>query len=424
AGMAMRTVPPRPPVRRSSARMAAPTGSGCRSTWPCMTPGGSAHCATASSRGPTAVCHIATSFTLCDPMSSAITRRADLSNRIHRTSGSRATRMPARMPCSRTPWDGNPKHAPQRLRSSRVTTRNPCVHQRAASLTPRHAGSNHRRVPMDGLVEVAPLPPVPRYDCFTSRVPHELRARVVPGMRVRVPLGRQTRIGVVAGFADAIPAGALRAVLDCVDPDPLLSPELLELCRWTARYYLVALADVLGTIVPARLPEPAHERVVALTRRLEASEEAALARRAPARARAYRLLAAADGAGVPLRDARAAGVTTAALRALVQDGLAESRRAPRPRSVPPAQPAQPGLMLTTEQRAAADTINTAGRTDRRAPRAAHGVTGSGKTEVFLPAADATLAAGRDVLILVPEIALTHQVVERVTARFGDRVAGG
>ncbi len=277
-------------------------------------------------------------------------------------------------------------------------------------------------MPTDGLVEVAPLPAVPRFDCFTYRVPDALRARVVPGMRVRVPLGRQTRIGVVAGFTDAAPAGDLRAVLDCVDAEPLLPLELLELCRWTARYYLVSLADVLGTIVPARLPDPAQERLVALIRRLDASQETALGRRAPARARAYRFLAAADGAGVPLRDARAAGVTTAALRALVEDGLAEARRAPRPRLVPPVEPEPPRPILTQEQRAAAAAIAAAVRAGGVTSFLLHGVTGSGKTEVFLAAADETLAAGRDVLILVPEIALTHQVVERVRGRFGDRVA--
>jgi primosomal protein N' (replication factor Y) (superfamily II helicase) len=289
-------------------------------------------------------------------------------------------------------------------------------------LTPVRVGSKQRCVSSEGLVEIAPLPPVPLHDCFTYRVPDGLRDRVVPGMRVRVPLGRQTRIGVVARFADAAPAGDLRAVLDCIDPEPLLPPELLELCRWTARYYLASLADVLGTIVSSRLPDPAQERLVTLTRRLDAAEEGALARRAPARACAYRLLATADGAGVPLRDARAAGVTTGALRALVRDGLAEARRAPRPRVAPPALPERPRLALTAEQRGAADAIAAAVRGDGPASFLLHGVTGSGKTEVFLAAAEETLGAGRDVLILVPEIALTHQVVERVRARFGDRVA--
>src|SRR5262249_52160852 len=100
----------------------------------------------------------------------------------------------------------------------------------------------------------------------------------------------------------------------------------------------------------------------------------------------------------------------------------EARRAPRPRIVPPAAPEQPLAVLTAEQRVAADAITAAVRGDGPASFLLHGVTGSGKTEVFLAAAEETVAAGRDVLILVPEIALTHQVVERVRARFGDRVA--
>src|SRR5262249_6566487 len=152
---------------------------------------------------------------------------------------------------------------------------------------------------MDGLVEIAPLPPVPLHDLFTYRVPSALRDRVLPGMRVRVPLGRQTRIGVVAGRAESAPAGRLRSVIDCVDLEPLLPIDLLALCRWTARYYLVSLAEVIGTIVPSRLPDPSEERIVALVRRLSAADGDALARRAPARSRAYRLLATSPEGWLP-----------------------------------------------------------------------------------------------------------------------------
>src|SRR5512143_2793653 len=145
---------------------------------------------------------------------------------------------------------------------------------------------------MHGLVEIAPLPPVPRHDLFTYRVPTALQDRIRVGMRVRVPLGRQTRTGVVAGFAAAPPAtGEVRAVLDLLDTTPFLPPDLLELCRWTARYYLASLADVIGTIVPVRLPEAAHEIAVRLLRRLEPDEARILERRARARAAAYHLLA-------------------------------------------------------------------------------------------------------------------------------------
>jgi primosomal protein N' (replication factor Y) (superfamily II helicase) len=275
---------------------------------------------------------------------------------------------------------------------------------------------------MQGLVEIAPIPPVPMYDLLTYRVPDELRDRIQPGMRVRMPLGQQTRTGVVAGFAADLPAGELRSILDILDPDPFLPADLLELCRWTARYYLASLADVIATIVPAAVPPPASERVVRLVRRLTAEEEAALARRAPARARAYRALAgAADGELRP-RDAAALGIGAAALRSLVVAGVADAAERERARATPEQPEPGPRLVLTGAQRAALDAL--AGALDRgtSASFVLHGVTGSGKTEVFLGAAEHALRAGRDAIVLVPEIALTHQMVERVRGRFGTAVA--
>ncbi len=274
---------------------------------------------------------------------------------------------------------------------------------------------------MHGLVEIAPLPPVPLRDLFTYSVPDPLQGRLQPGMRVRVPLGRQTRTGVVAGFPDAAPAGDLRPILDVIDDAPFLPPELLELCRWTARYYLATLADVIATIVPTNVPGPSKERSLQLARRLTDDELVVLARRAPVRARAYRLLADAPDGLLTARDARAAGLGDAVLRGLIEAGLADVVRTDRPRDVPDATPyARPEL--TREQRAAADAIAAAVVAGTSRSFVLHGVTGSGKTEVFLAAAEATLAADRDVLVLVPEIALTHQVVERVRGRFGDAVA--
>src|SRR5438128_1137656 len=149
-------------------------------------------------------------------------------------------------------------------------------------------------------------------------------------------------------------------------------------------------------------------------------EEAALTRRAPARASAYRALTAAPDTQLTSAAARAAGIGAAALRALVAAGLAERvMRARAPAALPAAAP-RPAL--TPAQRTAADAIAQAVAGGGPACFLLHGITGSGKTEVFLAAAAATLAAGREVVLLVPEIALTHQLVERVRGRFGSEVA--
>jgi primosomal protein N' (replication factor Y) len=275
---------------------------------------------------------------------------------------------------------------------------------------------------MHGLVEIAPVPPVPLRDLLTYRVPGPLVAQVQPGVRVRVPLGKQTRTGVVAGFATSPPPGELRSTLDVLDPDPFLPPDLLELCRWAARYYLASLAEVIATIVPASVPQTGGERIVRLVRRLTAEEESAMARRAPARARAYRVLADVPGGELPATALRDAGGSAAVLRALATTGLVETVLRDRPRVLEERATDGPRPPLTSGQRAAVDTLARAIGERRPASFLLHGVTGSGKTEVFLYATEHALAAGRDVVVLVPEIALTHQLVERVRGWFGQAVA--
>ncbi|TMA48374.1 MAG: primosomal protein N' [Deltaproteobacteria bacterium] len=274
---------------------------------------------------------------------------------------------------------------------------------------------------MQRLVEIAPIPPVPLHDLLTYGVPDALHD-LAPGMRVRIPLGRQARVGVVAGFAVTPPPGQLRSVLEVLDREPFLPAELLELCRWTARYYLVSLAEVIATIVPRTLPPRLSERVVRLVRRLDDDAGRALARRAPARAHAYRTLLAAENGELVEAAARSAGIPATALRGLVAAGLAETIvREPCP-AVPHDERSADRPLLTSAQRSAVEALGMALGQGTSASFVLLGVTGSGKTEVFLAAAEHALAGGRDVVLLVPEIALTHQIVERVRARFGGAVA--
>src|SRR5206468_988047 len=149
---------------------------------------------------------------------------------------------------------------------------------------------------------------------------------------------------------------------------PFLPADLLELCRWTARYYLASLAEVIATIVPASVPRPAEERALRLVRRLSADEQAALARRAPARARAYHALAAAPGAELTVAAARAAGVGAAQLGALVAAGLAEPVVRARTAAAAPRAAPRPALTRATRalERVAAYPLRPCARRRRRA----------------------------------------------------------
>lgn len=276
---------------------------------------------------------------------------------------------------------------------------------------------------MPGFVEIAPLPAVPLHDLFAYEVPAELRDRIRPGMRVTVPFGRATRTGVVAGVTDEAPAspGPLKRLLAVLDDEPFLPPDLLELCRWTARYYLTSLADVIGTVVPRAVPDAAQESVVRLLAPLDGTAEAALARKAPARHRLYAALRDAPDFTLSVGEIRGRGISPAAAAGLVQAGWAVREQRDADAVVEPV-PLDRRPNLTAEQTSAVDRLTAGLATRQHATVVLHGVTGSGKTEVFLAAAEAALAAGGGAIVLVPEIALTHQAVGRVRARFGDTVA--
>jgi primosomal protein N' (replication factor Y) len=213
----------------------------------------------------------------------------------------------------------------------------------------------------------------------------------------------------------------VRALLEVLDTEPSLPEELLELCRWTARYYLVSQADVIATVVPARMPPSPTDRWLRIDPGTDAATLTALGTRAPARAHALRVLTEASG-WLAASAVRARGVSPAALRALEKRGVLQvelTERIPEPST---RFGERPLAVLNAPQQAAVDAISGLLRTSQGGSFLLHGVTGSGKTEVFLDAAKTALETDRDVLVLVPEIGLTHQLVERTRERFGASVA--
>jgi primosomal protein N' (replication factor Y) len=245
-------------------------------------------------------------------------------------------------------------------------------------------------------------------------------ARLQPGVRLWVPFGRRRVCGVLVELAaeSGVPTAKLRAAVSVIDEAPVLDAPLLGLLRWSAEYYHHAP----GEVIAASLPAPLRMGAAAL----EDEERWALS----AAARAGELPPLSERAG-RLRDmVEALGKQSAAepavlaavsprwrehLRELEKRGWALRLRvatAPAPR--PPVQ-ASPGPEPTPAQRHAIEAIVEAA--DRHASFLLHGVTGSGKTEVYLRAIAEVVARGRQALVLVPEIALTPQLVARFAARF-------
>lgn len=280
-------------------------------------------------------------------------------------------------------------------------------------------------------VEVAV--PFPLDTTFHYRVPASLASRIQPGVRVFVPFGRRKVTAYVLRFSAPPEGQQLKDLLDVLDPEPLWTEAELTFFQWIADYYLHPLGEVLKTALPTGInlqsrssadgeavsggKKIRHERIFS-----------ALSADAPAKLRGKGLdilaflrqsgpvssaeLKARFGECSPnLRRLVELGLVQTSEREVYRDpfaGLTVAKDSPKP--------------LTQHQQQALTTILAAVDNKQFAPFLLHGITGSGKTEVYLQGIAHTLAAGNNALVLVPEISLTPQLVQRFRARFSDGIA--
>jgi len=268
---------------------------------------------------------------------------------------------------------------------------------------------------------VLPAGPVQEFD---YAVPERLRGRVQPGQRVRVPLGKGNRL--VMGYCVRLATQAagrrsLKPVTEVIDHGGLLSPAMLRLTQWLADYYLCPWGQVLETVVPAGVRSQAGTRLTTLFTIDPKGAARLAAGDLPPKQRAVLEVLLAAREPLAADDlARAACCTAGPIRALRRGGLVRARATrtpPRPTHVPAVAPEQP-LSLNADQQTALGAILGALRSRSHQTLLLHGVTGSGKTEVYLQAIREVVAYGRQAIVLVPEISLTPQTVERFRLRFG------
>src|SRR6266849_7745802 len=257
-------------------------------------------------------------------------------------------------------------------------------------------------------------------------VPEPLADRVDVGSRVRVPFREKSALATVVALLNKSDAEGIRPIEAVLGDKPVLSKPLLELARWMSGYYCCPIETVMRSLLPQviRRAEVGWKKqlFVRPASEITADDVEELSRRAPRQAE---LLTAIANLSEPMPAAellRKQSLDFQTLRALVKRGFAELQEQAVQRD-PHADEtfiATTNLVLNEEQTAALRAVQEAlDAPETSPPILLHGVTGSGKTEIYLQAIKIALARGRSAIVLVPEISLTPQTVERFKSRFAE-----
>jgi primosomal protein N' (replication factor Y) (superfamily II helicase) len=264
---------------------------------------------------------------------------------------------------------------------------------------------------------------------FDYRIPARLAEAVRVGSRVAVPFGRTTAQGYVVGLVDTSAYGTLKEIGDVVGKKPLLGDKILELTRWMGKYYCCPVELAVKCALPEVVRKAKiswKERQFVRARKISNAEFATLLKKAKKQAKVLQVLHGSDGMFVSKLIQRA-DTDAATIKRLAAKGYVEISERTEERDPFGGEvflPTEP-LTLTAEQqtaldlcKAAIDQVSSSSPiTHHPSPILIHGVTGSGKTEVYLQAIEYALHQGKDSIVLVPEISLTPQTVERFRARF-------
>ncbi len=263
---------------------------------------------------------------------------------------------------------------------------------------------------------------------YSYLVPEKLRGVVGAGQRVKIPFGRGNRdeVGFCVGLGPPPPQTSrkLKYVQSVLDSEPIVSAKMLELTNWIAERYLCGWGQVLQVVVPAGVKKNAGTRLINFFQPAPGAVQTLSNTKLPAKQQAVMNVLIGSGEPVTIEElTQAADCGTGPINALRNKGLIQAIRRRTLSFEDTASPIQSetDLELNTDQRAAYDTIVGQLRSQTYRTLLLHGVTGSGKTEVYIQSIREVVSYGRQAIVLVPEISLTPQTIRRFRSRF-DSVA--
>ncbi len=263
--------------------------------------------------------------------------------------------------------------------------------------------------------------PVPLYGTFDYLPPKHWQGRQIPtGTRVRIPFGRGSRIGLVTGNSaeSDIPKSKLKSITEVLDETSLIAPDDLAFLEWAAQYYHHPVGEVFEAALPALLRQGKSSDWSTTTYH-PTGATAVLSPRAKKQRAVLEFIQAHPGLDLASLQLSLTSPQQP-LKTLITRGLVESRQSPKaypttkPWSVNPSK-----VVLNPDQDHAVRQVTQAH--DEFGVFLLHGVTGSGKTEVYLHILEQVLSRGKQALLLVPEISLTPQLVQRFREKFSEEL---